>query len=103
MPYLPLIILAAMLLIAVFAFRAARFDRVPMQWDLKGQPTWYAPRLVAFGFPVFIGLFLLAVIAFALPADAPQWTRLVAVGGVFFAQLLHLFLLRRWQSRDRTR
>ncbi|BCJ91948.1 hypothetical protein IZ6_26830 [Terrihabitans soli] len=99
MTYLPFIILAAMLLIAFAAALRMKAARIPMQWDFKGHPTWYAPRFVAFGFPVFVGLFVLALVAIALPAEAPHWVRLAAVGGVFFGQLLHLFLLNRWQKK----
>jgi hypothetical protein len=99
MPGLPFVILAAMLVIALVIASRVRATRVPMQWDFKGEPTWYAPRLVAF--PVIVGLFVLGIVAIALPADAPHWAKVLAVGGVFFGQLLHAWLLFRWQKRGR--
>lgn len=101
MSWLPLVILAAMLLIAVAAGRTAASERVPMQWDFKGKPTWYAPKLVAFGFPVAIGVLVVGAAALTAPPGEAPWAPLLVACGVLFAQLLHLFLLRRWQTKGR--
>jgi hypothetical protein len=99
MSWLPLAILGVMLVIALAAGRSVTIERVPMQWDLKGRPTWYAPKLVAFASPVVFGAVLVAIVSATAKAEGAYWAPLLAAAGVFFAQLLHLWLLRRWQAR----
>ena len=57
--------------------RLAHRDRLPMQWDFDGRPTWHAPRLVALFFAPALATLCLAIplILFSLlPADVPEAT-----------------------------
>jgi Protein of unknown function (DUF1648) len=101
MSWLPFVILAAMLVIAFVAGRTIASERVPMQWDFKGRPTWYAPKFVAFGFLVAVGVLVVAAAALTAPPGEASWVPLLVACAVLFAQLLHLFLLRRWQAKGR--
>jgi hypothetical protein len=101
MSWLPLAILGVMLVIALAAGRSVTIERVPMQWDFKGRPTWYAAKLVALAFPVVLGAILVAIVSATAKAEGTYWAPLLAAAGVFAAQLLHLFLLRRWQAKGR--
>ncbi|TCU19003.1 hypothetical protein [Rhizobium sullae] len=45
-------VLAAMIALAAWAYWAVAPDaeKIPMQWSLRGNVNWSAPRLIAFGF-----------------------------------------------------
>lgn len=49
----------------LFAPRFPRDARVPMQWDLRGKPTWTAPVWLAVSFVPALALVILAVFAIA--------------------------------------
>ena len=106
------IAIAFSLLLCWFAVRAnARFaneKRLPMQWWLNGEVTWYAPRHVAL---TFIPALANCVLAFYIVLTFTSKPRpgdehlvlpiLILLGATFVAvQLLHLFLVERTLRRN---
>ncbi|MDP1989199.1 MAG: hypothetical protein Q8K44_18370 [Phenylobacterium sp.] len=92
--------LAAMSL--AFARRAPAGMKLPMQWSLKGVPTWSAPRGIALSFTPLLAAFTLMPFSLAslwVEPDERLTFRLVLafVSLVYLAvHALHLHLLRRW-------
>ena len=92
--------LAAMSL--AFARRAPAGMKLPMQWGLKGVPTWSAPRGIALSFTPLLAAFTLMPFSLAslwVEPDERLTFRLVLafVSLVYLAvHALHLHLLRRW-------
>ena len=90
------IAVAVLVLLSIIA--ASSFPkgaRVPMQWGITGQPTWYAPVWVAVSFTPTIAAIALALILW-LPSVSEKAARdfdraFPAVIGVFlFVHVLHL-------------
>lgn len=82
-----------------------RVVRLPMQWGLHGQPTWFAPRRVALWGPLAFAL-LVRLIIFAAVQYAPDKVHGATLGLVLFSVIVagshffHLAAIVRWQSRD---
>ena len=89
-------VLAVLVLMSVIAARSfPKGARVPMQWGLTGQPTWYAPVWGAVSFTPILATIVLAFIVW-LPSISEKATRdfdraFPAVVAVFlFIHVLHL-------------
>lgn len=72
---------------------------LPMQWNLAGKPTWFAPRPAAFALLPAISLVVLATTAYAahhaVRPPAPAWQ--LALPAILVAiDLLHLHVARRY-------
>lgn len=74
-------------------------DRLPMQWGLNGQPTWYAPTWIALGFIPAIGLIVMAPVAVShVPGDdgSAVARNMATVGAILIAaEIFYFFMLRR--------
>ncbi|MGA7810896.1 DUF1648 domain-containing protein [Bradyrhizobium sp.] len=70
-------------------------ERIPMQWGLNGQPTWYAPKWFAmWGMVVFMGAVRLFI--WLVSTHAPQNVHGAELGIVIFSVITtgsHLFIL----------
>lgn len=100
MPYvivaLTLGILAALSLAAERRWRM--HARLPMQWGVRGQVNWTAPRRIALAFtPTLAAVMLFGPLVLSDTAI----TRPIAIGSAafIFAHLLHLALLARWHRK----
>lgn len=95
MPELIAATMVAMLAISAIAFLILPAGaRVPMQWDLRGQPTWKAPKLVAVLFSPALALLVLSLAGLA-SAGNPQKAEAVLplIAGAFLIfHVLHLVL-----------
>ena len=67
--------------------------RLPMQWNLKGEPTWTLPRPLALGFTPALGIIALTGLAHSRSVDLS--VLLTVACGVILAHALHIFLLAR--------
>lgn len=99
----PVVALALVGLMAALSLAAARrltAPRLPMQWGLRGQVNWTAPRRLALGFtPAPLGFtpaLAAAVVGLAWWGDPAAPLGAIA-GGFLVAHLLHLGLLLRWR------
>ena len=85
MAVLALVIAAATVVVLIVLSRRAgqrlqQFERLPMQYDFSGHPTWYAPRRIALGFtPVLAGVTLTGTAAIPLFAGEPMTGRGAAI------------------------
>jgi hypothetical protein len=68
--------------------------RVPMQWDLRGQPTWSAPKIIGVLFSPMLALCVLSFAAYSSASDPQKVTSVLPlIAGVFLvAHVLHLAL-----------
>lgn len=91
-----LAILAAMIVLGAFAYLrvAPGFAALPMQWSLRGEVNWSAPRAAAFGFVP--GLAIAIYVLFA----ASGITAVFAITGsvLLICQIIHILLVRRWAA-----
>lgn len=84
--------------------RFRRENRLPMQWWINGDVTWFAPRYVALGFMPALALLMFALLVFLPPwasqeGDVPPAT--FATGATLIAaQLLHLWLIGKTLVRN---
>lgn len=91
-----------------FALRAnTRFSgerRLPMQWWLNGEVTWYAPRRMALALipTLSIIVFGLMLITKPRPGDEDLVLPVMLFAGFLFLgiQLLHLYLVRKTLHRN---
>ncbi|MCC0806930.1 hypothetical protein FPV16_11930 [Methylobacterium sp. W2] len=87
---------------ALAGFRVGDLDRLPMQWDLNGQPTWYAPTWIALGFIPLIGVIVMAIVAVSHGPGGDGFgvaRPMVTVGAILIAaEIVYLFMLRRHLS-----
>jgi hypothetical protein len=89
------------------AFRAnTRFSgerRLPMQWRLNGEVTWYAPRRVALAFIPTLSIGIFGFTATTKPRLVDEHLVIPALFFVGFLclgiQLLHLYLVRKTLHR----
>ena len=80
--------------------------RIPMQWGLDGNPTWYATRTIGLWWPLFFVLAMgLGMISLGLFSDAGKaagfWV-VVMLFPIIFAliQLWHFNMVARWASKQ---
>lgn len=71
--------------------------QVPMQWDLRGQPTWRAPKLIALMFSPILSLMLMSGVALTSASD-PQKVEsiLLLIAGLFLVVHVFHIALARW-------
>lgn len=78
--------------------------RLPMQWWLNGEVTWYAPRRMALAFipTLAIAVFGLSLTTKPRPGDEQLVIPVMVILGFVFLgiQLLHLYLVRKTLQRD---
>jgi hypothetical protein len=89
-------LLAILLAVAGYCYLtiAPGRDVVPMQWSLKGNVNWSAPRSLAFA---FVPTLAAAVFVALWAAGIGEPRELIVIGAVFLAmQVLHGILLGRW-------
>ena len=95
---------AALCVLSVNASRRFRdIQQFPMQWDLKGRPTWTTPRWVALGFTPVIALAVVTAVVVIRHrqgnnAGAVQDAAVVSVI-MLLAHVFYLHLLRKQLSR----
>lgn len=91
-----LAILAAMIAVGAFAYlRVARgVAALPMQWSLRGEVNWSAPRATAFRFVPGLSIAICAIFA------ASGMTAIFAITGsvLLICQIIHILLVRRWAA-----
>jgi hypothetical protein len=79
-------------------------QRLPMQWWLNGEVTWYAPRRVALA---FIPTLAIAVFGFTLTTSPRAGDEQLVIPAMFFMgflflgiQWLHLYLVSKTLDRN---
>lgn len=77
--------------------RLADLTELPMQWGLRGKPTWGAPRRMALAFTPNIGA--ISLLAVASKTTASPGLTLVAAAAFISAHILHLALTFRTVCR----
>ena len=91
-----LAILAAMIAIGVFAYLrvAPGVSGIPMQWSLRGEINWSAPRAAAFSAVPGLAIAICAIFA------ARGMTAIFAItgSGLLICQIMHILLVRRWAA-----
>ena len=91
-----LAILAAMIAIGVFAYLrvAPGVSGIPMQWSLRGEINWSAPRAAAFSALPGLAIAICAIFA------ASGMTAIFAItgSGLLICQIMHILLVRRWAA-----
>jgi hypothetical protein len=79
--------------------------KVPMQWGINGEPTWYAPRLVALWFSVGLAVLVRLFILFMEVYD-PDKLHNAPIGLVLFSviitivHILQMSAAARWAARQ---
>ncbi|MBB3313159.1 hypothetical protein FHT78_004947 [Rhizobium sp. BK196] len=94
-------IVTVMGVLAVYANRtvAPGVAKLPMQWSLKREVSWTAPRAIAFA---LIPVLAAGVLAALVQSNQVRNTDIAWMGGVFLAcQLLHITLTHRWFNASR--
>ena len=92
-------VIAVALLVGLSAIadrKLRRFNSLPMQWGLDGQPTWRAPRRLALSFTPALGTVLM--IAVAAKAAVTGWAfpaALAVAAALLVAHCLYVALLYR--------
>ena len=80
--------------------RLARFKRIPWQFPLAGEPTYFGPRRLFLNFTPWLGVLLLALTGLSLaflPANGNPAVAFLAIGAFCPAlQLLLIWLVERW-------
>ncbi|GAB5348164.1 hypothetical protein [Alteriqipengyuania sp. 357] len=80
--------------------RLARFERIPWQFGLAGEPTYFGPRRLFLYFTPWLGVLLLVLTGFSLaflPANGNPAVAFVAIGAFCPAlELLLIWLVERW-------
>lgn len=99
------LVLAAMSL--AMARRVPAGTKLPMQWGLKGLPTWSAPREIALSITPLLAAFTLTPFTLASlwvePEERLTFRIVLALVCLVYiaAHGLHLYLLSRWlRSQD---
>ena len=99
--------LALIVMAAVSIYYAGRINapKLPMQWGISVEPTWFAPRLIAlwfsFGLAVLARLFIVLMETYA-----PQKLHDVSVGLIVFSVIItvihigHMIAAGRWAARQ---
>jgi hypothetical protein len=91
-----LVILAVMIAIGGFAYLriAPGTSAIPMQWSLRGEVKWSAPRAAAFAFVPGLSIVICAIFA------ASGMIALFAITGsvLLICQIIHILLVRRWAA-----
>jgi hypothetical protein len=98
--------LALIVMVAVSIVFAGRTTapRLPMQWRLTGEPTWYAPRLVALWFLVGLAV-LVRLVLVVVETYAPERLHGASLGLILFSVIIavvhlgHLVAAERWTAR----
>lgn len=90
-PVVAALLISLMAALSLAAARRLTAPRLPMQWGLRGQVNWTAPRRLALGFTPALAA---AVVGLAWWGDAAAPLGAIA-GGFLAAHLLHLGLLLR--------
>lgn len=94
---LALALLTAAILIAMSLAAGRRIapgkKRLAMQWNLKGEPTWFLPRRLALGFTPALAAIVLIVLA--IFASVETGAMLAVAVALIAAHALHLVLLSR--------
>ena len=98
-----LVIVPAVIMIIIGAYAyssvAPGVASIPMQWSLKREVSWTAPRAIAFA---FIPVLAAGVLAALVQSNQVRNTDIAWMGGVFLAcQLLHITLTHRWFNASR--
>lgn len=80
-------------------------DKVPMQWDLNGNPIWFADRRIGVWFPVPLFLLIGASLLFrARSASTPAWSDcgVLIASGVFLigVHYWHLSKIVSWSEKQ---
>lgn len=92
-------LVALMLPISAFAFaRRPTGSRLPMQWGLRGQVNWSAPRVLAV---LFAPALAAAVIALVLSFGDAGWIASIVAAVFLVAHAGHLYFALRSIERDR--
>jgi len=98
---------ALIVMTAVSIYFAGRINapRLPMQWGISGEPTWFAPRFIAIwfslGLAVLVRLFILLIEAYD-----PQKLHGVSVALITFSIIItvvhitHMIAAERWAARQ---
>ncbi|MEL7736844.1 hypothetical protein AAG614_00535 [Citromicrobium bathyomarinum] len=80
--------------------RLAHFERIPWQFPLAGEPTYFGPRGLFLYFTPWLGVLLLVLTGFSLaflPANGNPAVAFLSVGAFCPAlQLLLIWLVERW-------
>ena len=80
--------------------RLARFERIPWQFPLAGEPTYFGPRGLFLYFTPWLGVLLLVLMGLSLaflPANGNPAVAFLSVGAFCPAlQLLLIWLVERW-------
>jgi hypothetical protein len=85
--------------------RHIRTARVPMQWGLDGQPTWFAPRTAGLWGPLVFAL-LVRLLMMAAEFYAPDKVHHAEIGLLLLSVILvvahfgFLLAVRRWACRQ---
>lgn len=78
---------------------------LPMQWGLNGEPTWFAPRLVALWFSFGLAVLVRLLILF-MEAYNPNELHRVSLGLILFSviitvvHIVHMGAAARWAARQ---
>ena len=85
----------------------ARFrveDRLPMQWWINGDVTWWAPRFVALAFIPALAIPVFASLIFLPPRPGQEglvFPALIGIGATFIGiQILHVWLIAKTLGRN---
>lgn len=80
--------------------RLARFKRIPWQFGIGDEPTYFGPRRLFLYFTPWLGAVLIVLMGFSLaflPANGDPAAAFPAVGAFCLAlQLLLIWLIERW-------
>ena len=86
--------------VAADSGRLARFERIPWQFPLAGEPTYFGPRGLFLYFTPWLGVLLLVLMGLSLaflPANGNPAVAFLSVGAFCPAlQLLLIWLVERW-------
>ena len=63
----------------IFFLRLRKYDRVPMQWGIRGKPTWSAPAWLAVSCTPALFFLVWALIDRAEPVDATREINIAAL------------------------
>jgi hypothetical protein len=99
--------LALIVMAAVSVYFAGRINapRLPMQWGIGREPTWFAPRLIAIWFSFGLAVLVRLLILF-MEAYSPEKLHGVLVGLIAFSAIItvvhiaHMTAAERWAARQ---
>ncbi|NCP18617.1 MAG: hypothetical protein GW855_05585 [Erythrobacter sp.] len=85
--------------------RLARFRRIPWQFGMGGEPTYFGPRRLFFYFTPCLGAVLIILMGLSLtvlPANGNPAVAFLSVGAsILAAQLLLIWLVEPWARTQR--